>query len=961
MPPKIDPSDLQFPEWLFEQDYMVFLSFFGWTLLGLLAWTKPLCDRQKGESLWIWFGYFAFAEAMADFVRTLSFSDPFFRTFSLEVPLEMLGLGCLIEGSVRVLNRFKGKRFPPVIAIACGLLGFAIEVGSMLYSLVVAFLVSAVACVWFSWSVRELARRDGRRELYVMIGGLLLLIPAWVLHPDHLAFLRSETLVTYSEYPFYGFLLLFLRIVSAWLALGGFWIYRLQARIEDVGPHAREKLGIWGYRILPATLAGIILASYLVTTWNGRRETERMEMGFISRAQTAALSIDAALVQGALRSSETTETGLQAQARAIRDIGDEVAEVYLWEADGGAVRSALIEAGGVVGRAVDVLLEHREFGNGEPFLLGPIRVDQELLINVSAPILDSGIGSGGVWLGMDLRATEWMRNISLARLQTIIIAGLVLAQVIFFLYYQIENESETDLALAKERAEAADRAKSEFLAVISHEIRTPLQSVLGYSNLLRGTRLDEKQVACLDTIQSEGKILLRIVQDILDFSNLRKASSALKEDSVHLKDLIDETYRTIRPMAEKKGLVAELEVDDALPAVITADGVRLRQVLLNLYGNSVKYTEEGSVRLAIRSRGSIEGAAELDFIISDTGVGIKGEDLDRLFEPFIQLDQVGSSPREGAGLGLAIVKRIVDLMGGRISVSSDFGKGSTFTASFRFRVERQEDSEEAPVAVDAYDAAETARLGERYPLKTLVADDNPMVRRLIIQYLESLGYAPDEVADGKPASEKGAAYDLIITDLRMPGMDGPTAAKIVRERSGLDAQPWIIGVSATLAEEEIERAMASGINDFLGKPFFEEDLEKRIRSIPWLEELAADTDESDEESESVDPSEPAEDASSSTAFASRGMGVFSPEMVQNALKEVHSLCDEMRDLEPAGDFVSIGEKAHYISNTAMVVGIERLYVDSKELQEAAETESKQCAALIDRLEANLVGWEQSKA
>ena len=191
----------------------------------------------------------------------------------------------------------------------------------------------------------------------------------------------------------------------------------------------------------------------------------------------------------------------------------------------------------------------------------------------------------------------------LARLQTIIIAGLVLALIIFFIYYQIENESETDLALAKERAEAADRAKSEFLAVMSHEIRTPLQSVLGYSNLLKNTRLDEKQMSCLDTIQSEGKILLRIVQDILDFSNLRKASPELKEGPVRLKSLIEETYRTIQPMAERKGLVAELEVDSSLPAIIRADGVRLRQALLNLYGNSVKYTERGSVKLSVGPNG----------------------------------------------------------------------------------------------------------------------------------------------------------------------------------------------------------------------------------------------------------------------------------------------------------------------------------------------------------------------
>lgn len=947
MDPQIIPSDLRFPEWLFEQDYMVFLSFFGWALLGLLAWIKPLCDRQKGERLWVWFGYFAFAEAMADFVRTLSFSDPFFRTFSVEIPLEMLGLGCLIEASVRGSARFKGKSFPPVIAVVCGLLGFAVEVGSMLYSLIVAFAVSTVACVWFALSVRKLAIEQDRQELCIVFVGLLLLVPAWILHPDHIAFLRSETLVTYSEFPFYGFLLLFLRIIAAWLALGGFWIYRLRARIEDVGEFAQEKLRIWGYRVLPGTIATIILASYLVTTWNGRRESSRMEEDFLSRSMTAALSIDTAAAQAALNSGGTVTGNLNESLNLIRAIGEEVDRVYLWDAEGGRIRVSGETDDNretVVQRASSLVEATREYGRGESFLIRPIRLGQNLVLNASSPIFEDRSASPIGWLGIDLKASEWMKNISLARLQTIIIAGLVLALVIFFLYYQIENESETDLALAKERAEAADRAKSEFLAVISHEIRTPLQSVLGYSNLLRNSRLDEKQLACLDTIQSEGKILLRIVQDILDFSNLRKANSALKEDSVPLKSLIDETYRTIRPMAEKKGLVAELVLDEHLPAVIKADGVRLRQVLLNLYGNSVKYTEKGSVRLTIRNRASDKSIGALDFVISDTGVGIRKEDLDRLFEPFIQLEHVGSSPREGAGLGLAIVSRIVELMGGSISVTSRFGKGSSFTVSFDFEVIEAEGSQaEESLPLGEIDAGQTKPLGERFPLKTLVADDNPMVRRLIVQYLESLGYRPDEVEDGKPVSERGAEYDLIVTDLRMPGMDGPDAAAVVREKSGLEDQPWIIGVSATLAEAEIERAMQSGINDFLGKPFFEEDLEKRIRAIPWLERLAQEDDNEGQAEEETFESE------DSTDFASRGMGVFSEEMINSALEEVSTLCKEMEAALSREDFEFVKEKAHYISNTAMAIGIEALYVDSKALQKAAEESSSECARILAQL------------
>ncbi len=970
MASSIDSSALLFPEGLFEQDYLVFLSFFGWMLLGLLAWTKPLCDRQSGETQWVWFGYFAFAEAMADFIRTLSFSDPFFRTFSIETPLEMLGLGCLIELSLRRLERYKEKSVPPFAAIACALLGFAIEVSSMLYSVFVAFLVSAVACLWFAFTLGQIARKTKRSELYVILCGILILIPAWLLHPGHMAFIRNETLVTFNEFPFYGFALLFLRILAAWVVLGGFWYYRLQARIDDVGRRTQSRLRFWGYRVLPSALGAVVLASYLVTTWNGRRESERMETGFLSRSQTAVLAIDEVVFQMAWNSDGTAKAGyreaLAASLKSIRGIGTDVSRVYLWNRSTDGIEVLLDESeeteGTVVGAHSASLIEPRERDRNKPFVLGPIKVGPNLALNVSSPILDKGSGETLGWVGMDLGATSWMKNISLARLQTIVIAGLVLALAIFFFYYQIENESETDLALAKERAEAADRAKSEFLAVISHEIRTPLQSVLGYSNLLRATSLDQKQLSCLDTIQSEGKILLRIVQDILDFSNLRKASSGLKEGRVALRNLIDETYCTIRPMAEKKGLTAELDVGEGLPAIVQADGVRLRQVLLNLYGNSVKYTDRGTVRLSIGNRVGEGTSGALDFIISDTGVGIEKSDLGRLFEPFIQLEHAGTSPREGAGLGLAIVKRIVELMGGSISVESEFGRGSTFTASFDFTVLEETEEESGGASPDEASDEDSVILGERYPLKVLVADDNPMVRRLIVQYLEALGYTPDQVDDGIPASEMGSAYDLVVTDLRMPGMDGPSAAAIIREKSGLDDQPWIIGISATLAEAEIERAMNSGINDFLGKPFFTDDLEKRIKAIPWLDKLA-NIGEGDVFSKKftmeVEDSNKIEEKFT-TAFAGSGMAAFSEDVIETALKEVFTLCEQMEAAIGSGDFEFVKEKAHYISNTAMAIGIERLYFDSKYLQVAASSESDEVRTLLERLEENFADWERSR-
>ena len=299
--------------------------------------------------------------------------------------------------------------------------------------------------------------------------------------------------------------------------------------------------------------------------------------------------------------------------------------------------------------------------------------------------------------------------------------------------------------------------------------------------------------------------------------------------------------------------------------------------------------------------------------------------------------------------------------GGSISVESDFGKGSSFTASFNFTVlEEAEDEGLDSLKMEASEPGQPVVLGERYPLKVLVAEDNPMVRRLIVQYLESMGYAPDQVSGGKPASEKGGAYDLVVTDLRMPGMDGPTAASIIREKSGLEDQPWIVGVSASLEQSEIDRAINLGINDFLGKPFFAGDLEQRIRSIPWLEDLA-DVNKQDSENERSDQveSSPLEEEKSATSFASRGMGVFSKEMVESAMNEVRTLCEKMEPAIKNGNFDFVSDKAHYISNTAMAIGIEQLYIDSRALQAAAESELGECRELLNRLKKNFEGWELS--
>jgi len=984
------------PDWLFRQDFVVFAAFFGWLLTAVLALARPLASAAEDRLPWAWFGWFALAMAVACALRMLSFVDPLFREFSMGPVFETLGFGLLAEFALRSRPRLAKRALPAYATLFAALLGLAMEAGGGVVYEAIALAAVVFAGGFASATLVRQARAAGRRELGLVAIGVAVAPLAWLCHPQRLGLLGVSVPRDFGGYLNYGSVCLGTGLFAALAVLAGLWAHRLRSRVEAAVPGLRDRLRFWGCRVLPAAAIGILAASYVAVEWIGERARQALEREYLYRSQTAALSMDARQPWGeeleaeasAAEAEEGPGRSLGGQLQAIRRIGTDALNVYLWRPGPrgaeafrhafGPARAAFMEAGGMLAAGRE---GHERV---ESFLAGPAVVDGELGLAVNSPIIDPATGAAAFWLGIDVAGESWFAGISRARLQAMLVAGLVLALAIFFLYYQIDREAKADLALAKERAEAADRAKSEFLAVISHEIRTPLQSVLGYGDLLRATPLNDRQMACLDTIQSEGKILLRIVQDILDFSNLRKASFELKEGPTRLRQVVEETFRTVEPLAARKGLEARLEMDEGLPEAILADGVRLRQTLLNLFSNSVKYTERGSVLLRVGraaapapAKGADRPLAGLRFVVEDTGVGIAKEDMKRLFEPFIQLELSGSVAREGAGLGLAIVKRIVELMGGSVEVESERGKGSRFTVSLAFP-ELAPDGEEtrSEEATRQLELQERAAMGRRFPLKILVADDNPMVRRLVVQYLESLGYAPEAADGGREAQERGADYDLVVIDLRMPEVDGPTAARRIREEAGEAERPWILGVSATLAETEIERALASGINAFLGKPFFADSLAEQILRIPWLGER-----EREEAGEGPAPAEragetalerpfagapdaaaPADAGAAEAGLTGGSLGDFAPEMIDAAVAEAFQLGDAMGKALGAGDYLLIREKAHYLSNTAMAIGIDSLFIDSKALQKAAEQENASLVEeLLPRLVRNLRAWEAQRS
>jgi signal transduction histidine kinase/ActR/RegA family two-component response regulator len=387
----------------------------------------------------------------------------------------------------------------------------------------------------------------------------------------------------------------------------------------------------------------------------------------------------------------------------------------------------------------------------------------------------------------------------------------------------IIEERERQLLASQQQAEQANKAKNLFLANMSHEIRTPMNGVMGMIDLVLGTPLSTEQGECLQLARTSADSLLRLINDLLDFSSIEAGRMIFAEGPFAPREIIDRLIALFTPIASQKGIVLATFIDPGIPVQLAGDVGRLEQVVVNLLGNALKFTEQGTISVRVAAHPAADGAKLLvRFSVTDSGIGIAPVDIDRIFKGFTQLDESSTRKYQGAGLGLTISRQIVEKMGGSMEVTSRPGAGSTFSFIVPLAL-----IETLPPQVGEQRAMITRSMPGGGKKRVLLAEDNLTSRRLVEKLLEMRGLLVVSAADGLELLHhwEETDFDLILMDVQMPKMDGLQATMAIRKRELVkNRRTPIVALTAHAMAEDRERCLVAGMDDYLVKPLRADDL-----------------------------------------------------------------------------------------------------------------------------------------